>query len=195
MRTQTTATQTHHFPCNMRSPRSRGTNVKRKIFAGIASLLCIGFSTVLARADIVTLTINNSPQNSVAGQTVDYFATVSAPSTNAAPVFLNGDDFNDTLPFTIDDSSFYNTFPLSLTPGQSYTGLLFDIVLPSRAAVGTYTGSFILLGGPDGNTYNTLSTAGFTLNVTPEPSSILLLGCGLFAVAGVAWRRGAARIR
>lgn len=150
------------------------------------ALFCLALSTLPARADIVTLTLSNPVESGGAGQTLDFNATVSAPTTNAATVYLNGDSFNGTFPFSVDDSSFYNTFPTSLTPGQSFTGLLFDVALPANAMRGTYTGTFVLEGGPDANTYSILSTAGFTVNVTPEPSTILLLTLGLLGAFAVA---------
>src|SRR5579875_2352182 len=131
----------------------------RKLSTAITALLfAIGLSATTARADLVTLTINNPMQNALQGTTLDYYATVAAPATNSNPVYLNGDNINSTLPssVTVDDSPFDNNFPLSLAPGTSFTGLLFDIVIPPDLPIATYTGTFALVGGPDSSTFNTL---------------------------------------
>lgn len=102
----------------------------------------------------------------------------------AADVYLNADNYTFSMPgATLDDSPFYDNFPFYLAPGQSYTGELFDITVPANTALGAYDGTFTILGGADGNTYSTLSTADFAVTVTPEPSTLLLLGSGLFFVA------------
>lgn len=195
MSTRAMNSEPDSFPRNAASHKYKA-RTKWSLFSGAAALLVsFVFSTAVAHADIVTLTIQNPTQNATAGETLDYIATVSAPSSNGAAIYLNGDDFNGTVPFTIDDSSFYNTFPASLDPGQSYTGLLFDIPIPNGASVDMYSGTFVLEGGPDANTYSTLSVAAFAVNVTPEPSSILLLAVGLFAVTALVWRYRAAPIR
>lgn len=143
--------------------------------AVVALLLTIALSSVAAYADTVTFTLTD-PQQSVSppGVSVAYEATVSAPLGNGAPVFLNGDSFNVDGPITLDDSDFFANFPLSLAPGDTFTGDLFELDVPAGTLDGTYLGSFTLLGGADGSAQNTLGTVDFSLTV-PEPSSISLL--------------------
>jgi hypothetical protein len=171
--------------------------MKRKLIIVLTTLLLsISMSTAVAHADSVTLTINAPAQFEAPGGTVVYLATVSAPADNAADVYLNGDDYSIELPgATIDDSPFLDNFPFYLAPGQSYTGDLFDLTVPLGATLGTYDGTFVILGGSDGSADSILSTADFRVTVTPEPSSILLLGTGLlFAAIGFTRRQRTALI-
>jgi hypothetical protein len=149
-------------------------------------------------ADTIGLSLNAPAQSGTAGSTVSFVATVSAPGTNGGTVFLNGDSFNLSSPLILDDSGFFNDFPLSLDPGESFSGTLFSIALPSNLAAGLYTGSFEILGGADSGALDTLGSVDFQVNVAPtastvpEPESLMLLVAGLPGVALLMqrkWRR------
>jgi opacity protein-like surface antigen len=157
--------------------------MKLKMTLAVAALLTMGLSSAAAHADTVTFTLTNPYQfDSISGGTLTYDATVSAPGSNGAAVFLNGDSFNVTAPITLNDSDFFNEFPLSLAPGTSFTGDLFTLTVPPGLPFGTYLGTFTLLGGANGNASSTLGTVNFGV-VTPEPSSILLLLTGMAGLA------------
>ena len=159
--------------------------MKFNMTLAVAVLVTIGLSTAAAYADTLNFTLTNSNgQASYLGGSVTYAATVSAPAGNGAALFLNGDSFNVTAPATLDDSGFFNNFPLSLSPGASFTGNLFVLTVPAHLPVGTFLGTFTLLGGPNDSANNTLGTVNFSLTtVTPEPSSILLLLIGMAGVS------------
>src|ERR1700761_5114212 len=137
--------------------------MKLKMALAIAALVIAG-SLSSAYADTVTFTLTN-PNGAISvtggSETVD--ATVSAPSTNGAPVFLNGDSFNVTAPVTLNDSDFFGNFPLSLAPGASFTGDLFVLTIPPGTLAGTYQGTFTLEGGPNGAAADPLGTVNFSV--------------------------------
>lgn len=158
--------------------------MKLRMRLAVAALLTIGLSSAVAYADTITFTLTNPNGNvPLTGGSLMYEATVSAPASNGAAVFLNGDSFNVTAPITLDDSSFFSNFPLSLAPGTSFTGDLFELTAAPGTPLGVYLGTFTLLGGADGFASDALGTVNFSLTLaTPEPSSILLLVSGLGAM-------------
>jgi hypothetical protein len=141
-----------------------------------------------ARADTLTLFLSSPVQYGPAGSTLTFDATVSAPSTNSAAIFLNADNFTLDSPLTLDDSDFFS-FPLSLDPGDSYTGSLFTVTLPIGTPLGTYTGSFDILGGADGGASDDIASTDFQVTATPEPGSMVLLATGLGLLALVMYRK------
>lgn len=159
-------------------------------FAIIMLVSMTGFllPTRVAQANTISLTLASPNQSIPPGTTLSYFATVSAPSTNSGLEYLNGDTFSVSSPTTLNDSGYINNFPLDLAPGGTYMGLLFTITFPALTEVGDYPGSFSITGGPTSSSNAVLATVAFDAAVTPEPSTFLLLGTGLMALAAA--RRG-----
>jgi hypothetical protein len=151
--------------------------------------------SVPAHADTITLTLTDPIQNGSTslGSSLSFDATVSAPVTNGGDVFLNSDSFNVDAPLTLDDSAF-SGFPFFLNPGDTFTGLLFTVFLPTTTANAVYNGSFSILGGADGDASNDLADVTFEVTTvpeatTPEPTTLLLLGAGLPGLAAMIRRK------
>jgi hypothetical protein len=143
------------------------------------SLLLLPFllTATPAKAAPLSLTLSSPFQNTGPGGIVTFDATVT--NTTNAVVFLNGDDFSLDSPLTLDDSSYFNNFPLSLGALGSFTGPLLTVDAPLGTTPGLYAGVFDITGGADDSANAVIASANFDVYVTPEPSSFLLLGSGL----------------
>jgi hypothetical protein len=128
-----------------------------------------------AAADTLNFTLISPFTSAAPGGTVSFDATVSAPLTNTGTLFLIGDSTTVSIPgATLDDSPFLLNFPLSLNPGE-----LFTVTLPASIAQGVYTGFFEIQGGSDPSSQDILGTVSYSIGVTPEPSTWLLLSTGV----------------
>jgi hypothetical protein len=165
--------------------------MKRKLLTLSLLALAALLLSVPAFADSITITLSSPVQSVHAPSTVSFMATVTAPNTNTADIYLNSDGFNVDTPLTMDDSGFFS-FPLFLSPGGSYAGVLFTVDVPSATAPGSYFGYFQILGGSDGSELSAISNvASFEVDVaaTPEPGTMLLLGSGSLALFGALRRK------
>ena len=151
------------------------------------ALLTATLLPAIAHASTLTLTLSNPSQNGAPGSTLSFFGTLFDPPSKDGTTFLNGDSLNFSGPGTTSDDGFFLGFPTSLDPGDSFTGLLFTITLPTTAPVNVaYLGSFTILGGTDGSSQDVLNlspSGTFQVNTVPEPTSIALLMTGLSGLA------------
>jgi hypothetical protein len=158
-------------------------------FAFLAASFALVTATA-ARADTIHLSLSASTASYAGGtETLTYDGTITASSMNAADVYLNGDSLNVQSPLIADDDDFYLDVPSYLGAGDSFTGDLFTVTVPDGTASGNYPGSFVLQGGSDSATYDTLATADFSAAVTPEPSSLWLFASGTLAMGEMVRRR------
>ena len=82
------------------------------------------------------------------------------------------------------DNFFFNNVPgLLLTTDSPYTGPIFALDVANNIPSGTYNGTATLLGGALPSDQNALASSTFTVVVTPEPGTWLLVGTALAALA------------
>jgi hypothetical protein len=163
------------------------TKKMKAVFSFIAPALLL-MASLPASADTINIVLTSPVQNAQPGSPVTFEATISAPSTNTGTIYLNGDNYTLGGLFTVDDTDFLN-FPFSLDPGASTTADLFTVTLLPGVPTGSYSGFFSILGGSDPFVLDTIGTANFNVQVTPEPQTVALLGTGLLGLAVILMRR------
>jgi hypothetical protein len=152
-----------------------------------------------AKANSYSLVFTNPDQSAVAGDTVEFDATIINLDLSKG-LYLNGDNMAwlDS-PLTYDNTAFWTlalSAPLSPAgdPGNSYSGALFDVTVPLGTA-GTYEGEYQVFGGSSSDASDLLADQDFTITVgseaspVPEPSGLLLLLTGMGGLAGTLRRR------
>ncbi|MGD0292478.1 MAG: PEP-CTERM sorting domain-containing protein [Terracidiphilus sp.] len=169
----------------------------------VISLSIVGFllAVTTAKADTLSITLDSPVQYGLAGDTLLFYATVT--NNDLTEVFLNGDSGSIIPPaLTVDadgDDPFFDYFPPSLSPGESYYAELFDVYIPDGTPLGLYAGTFVIQGGSDEYASDTLGSAVFDVKVTdnltdnggfvPEPSSLVLLLTGMTGLTGIIRRQ------
>ncbi|MES2461745.1 MAG: PEP-CTERM sorting domain-containing protein [Armatimonadota bacterium] len=130
------------------------------------------------------------------GSTLTYSGTLT--NTGSTELFLNNNSYSLAGNFlTVDESPFFDNFPVSLLGGETASGNLFTVLIGANETTGPHTGSFSILGGATEPSQTTLATQTFTVNVgrpsaAPEPGSLALL-LPVLGTAGMALRRRRSR--
>ena len=142
------------------------------------------------------LEFNNS--GSLIGNPGDtLFFTGVLSNMTGSDVFINGDSltFNGPAPgLALDDSPFAPPVSLGAMGSGSdvYSGSFFDVLIDPSAQAGTYSGTFLVTGGANGNASDELTDPmkeSFSVTVpanpapVPEASSVVSLGL-LLALGG-----------
>lgn len=141
--------------------------------ARLRTLLSVGFLMLIvcrANADL-TFTLTPSSMPASPGNIVTFSGLLQNNGVSA--VFLNGDVNPGITPlFSVDDTKFFFNAPLSLAPGDSWNGDLFDVTISPSAPAGDYSGDFTILGGADGSALDVIGNQTFTVTLpsaaTPE---------------------------
>ena len=163
-----------------------------KVAVSLLTALTIGLAAAPVHAQLL-LGLTPQAQSGTLGDTLLFSGTLSNPTTSE--VFLNGESLTFDAPVTglsLDGSAFLNNAPISLSASgggnDTYTDGFFSVFVAPSAAAGTYTGTFAVLGGADGNAQTTVASQRFFVTVTPNGAPVpeasttvslgLLLGLG-----------------
>ncbi len=156
------------------------TPSRRRLLIGTVLLLA---AICHGRADVI-FTLSAPVYSGAPGTTFDVIGSLSNGGTDA--LFLNtASGMLSTSDLDFDYTSFFVLVPRVLNPGDIYSSSpIFSVVVDPLAQPGDYSGSFTILGGVDGSSFDELATQNFQVTVTgasavPEPSSVLLLGTSL----------------
>jgi hypothetical protein len=135
------------------------------------ALVCLLFLSGSAYAESLTVTLDSAQTS---GGLLTFSGTLE--NSSGSPVFINSDTIDLDTPLQYSDL-FLNGAPFSLNPGQTSDPFeFFAVSIPVGTPVGKYDGTIFVLGGGDGNAQNVVGEEAFSVNVTPEPSSLLLFG-------------------
>jgi hypothetical protein len=141
---------------------------------------------VPAKSDIISIALNSATLSGAPGDSLIFEGTLQ--NLESSIVDLIGCELILLGQFTIDCTSQFLVFaPFALAPNET-TPLPFGmfqiaIDLPFTDPIGPYFGTFTVIGGVDGNVSDILGEAAFTVVVTPEPGTGILLALAFAAIA------------
>jgi hypothetical protein len=163
--------------------------LRSRWFALLLTFVVLAMAPSLAHADNIQIALTQTSITAAAGTTVTVMATLT--NLTSGTIFLNGDsNSTSSSGILILDNPFLTNAPLSLAAGSSSGPFsLLSIVIGAGTSPGTYTGSFLILGGPTSADFTTEGTATFTVLVSPipEPGTLMLVATGVAFAAF--WRK------
>lgn len=146
-----------------------------------AQVFAIAFGfTQVAQAVSLILTLTPDTLNGVPDGSYTFSGSIT--NSDVIDVFLNGALSSVSSPdLTVDDQLFFLNTPLFLSPNETFLGDIFTVNVGLNTPAGLHHGTFEIQGGVDANSFDTLASAGFAVNVamTPEPSTIILIILGI----------------
>jgi hypothetical protein len=160
-----------------------GKNMKSLSSSLVLSFTAAGLllASTEAKAGPLSLTITQAYQTGSVGELLTFDATLTDTAATGT-IYLNSDSTTLSGPLLLDDTPFFNNFPMFLNPGDSITAELFTVFIQSGAPQGVYPGAFEILGGSPSDFTSVVASANFDVNVSPEPTSFLLLLAGLLTI-------------
>jgi len=153
-----------------------------------STLLFITAAAGWAQTLTVSLTLDRTTLSP--GQTAVGTLSLTNSAGNPA-LFLDGLGYPE-LPdgFLVDDGEFFAGAPLSLNPGETWTGTAFTLQLDTGFPQGETVQTLDVLGGSLAGEQNVIGTTSFRVNAVPEPATAVILA-GL--VLGTARRKRSGR--
>ena len=156
------------------------------------SLTIVGLllAATAANADPLSLTFTQAFQSGVGGDTLTFDVTAINNSLTEV-VNFNSDslNINPVGNDLVTNDEFQANAPFFLNPGDSSEYEAFTVFIPAGTPAGLYEGSYVIEGGPTDSDFNEVGTVNFDVQVTPEPSSLVLLLTGMAGLAETLRRR------
>jgi len=164
-------------------------------------LLLLSLSALVAQAGTISIVLDNPNPSGKPGDTLSFYGTIYNSGTDTVYLNASSPSFGLSAASETFSDNFFTNVPLSLA-GSSNSGDidLFDILLsnPFADPLGTYNGTYNLLGGVDANAQDILVSADFSVTlstssqnppstggggIVPEPGTF---GIGALAILGLA---------
>ena len=130
------------------------------------------------------------------GEMATYSGTLSNIGTESLTVYYTNISFRGDMGLFPNYDNVDNYSHLVLAGGESWTGKLFNITTNGNSSYpdvliappGSYSGNFGLTWKYGDGVWHE-SQDKYYLNVTPEPTGLFALACGLSGLSGLLWRR------
>lgn len=133
-----------------------------------------------------SIKFDNPNRFTTPGGTVRFSGAIQ--NTTQSTVFVKSDTITKPPQFSANDR-LASSLPIMLAAAQSFSGSLFDVIIPPGTPEGVYAGSLDLFGGPHSESADLLASAPFTVTVVPEPGTWVLLAAGVILIPVLRRRR------